>query len=766
MDVSDAVLGSWSIRLEPTVGLLLTAFFYWRGWLKLHRQVPHRFTPWRLVSFTFGLMVLFVAISSPLDAFAGLLLEVHMIQHLLLTMVAPPLMLLGFPYLPILSGLPRRVTREALAPFLTWPPFKRFCRWLTNPAVCWSSFVAISLGWHLPVFYELTLRSSGWHTFEHICFLAAGLLFWWPIVQPWPSHRRWPRWAMIPYLLLADLQNTALSAFFSFSDRVLYPTYEKVPQMGNLTPLADQNIAGAIMWIVGAVAYLIPAGVITMEFLSPPRRRMAKQIARSRMAATQANSRVARLRQSPAFRGLRGRSMSSVIFRSRFFRRGLQTFMLLLAIMVAADGFWGPQIAPMNLAGVLPWSHWRGFTVLALLAVGNFFCMACPFTLARDIGRRVLPAQWIWPRALRSKWLAVALIVSYLWAYEAFNLWNSPWLTAWIIVGYFSSAIIIDGLFRGASFCKYVCPIGQFHFIQSLTSPFEIKFRDPEVCRNCKTFDCIRGNEMHRGCELRLFQPKKSGNLDCTFCLDCIKACPHENVGIVPTVPGRELWNDRQRSSIGRFSNRLDLAMLALVLVFGAFANAAGMAAPVIEWLSRWQIQLGFISRPAALMVFFAGTVVAAPGALIAVGAWISRVVGKIGSSFKEVLCTFAMSLIPIGAGMWLAHFIFHLFTASHTPVPVIQRIASELRVPFAGHPDWAIRSWTVPELLDFEMLFLDLGLLLTLYAAWRVAQKFDRKGSKAVLIFAPWAVIATLLFCYGVWILFQPMEMRGTMMH
>ena len=757
MDVSDAVLGSWSIRLEPTLGLLLTAFFYWRGWWKLHRQVPHRFTPWRLVSFASGLLVLFVAIASPLDAFAGLLLQVHMIQHLLLTMVAPPLVLLGFPYLPILSGLPRAVTRDALAPFLTWSPFKKGFRWLTHPLVCWGSFVAVSFGWHLSVLFELTLRSSGWHTFEHLCFLATGLLFWWPVVQPWPSRRRWPRWTMIPYLLLADLANTALSAFFSFSDRVLYPTYEAVPQIGNLTAVADQNIAGAIMWIVGGMAYIIPAGVITMEILSPQRTRVPSSEFRVSSPRGRAFVRGA----APETRTPKLKTRNSKLW---FFRRGLQTVMLVLAIVVAADGFYGPQVAPMNLAGVLPWNHWRGFTVLALLAAGNFFCMACPFVLARDLGRRILPARWTWPRALRSKWLAVALVATYLWAYEAFSLWNSPWLTAWIIVGYFCSAIIIDGLFRGASFCKYVCPIGQFHFVQSLTSPFEIKFRDPEVCRKCRTFDCIRGNETHRGCELRLFQPRKSGNLDCTFCLDCVKACPHGNVGIAPTIPGRELWTDRQRSSIGRFSRRPDLAMLAIVLVFGAFANAAGMTAPVMAWLNRWQMGLGVISRPTVLLLFFAGTVIAAPAVLIALSAWVSTVVGELDRPLKEVLCSFAMSLIPLGAAMWLAHFFFHLFTASHTPVPVIQRIASDLHIPFAGDPDWAIRSWAIPELLDFQILFLDLGLLLTLYSAWRVAQKFDRK--RALRIFAPWAVIATLLFCYGIWIVFQPMQMRGTMMH
>ena len=110
----------------------------------------------------------------------------------------------------------------------------------------------------------------------------------------------------------------------------------------------------------------------------------------------------------------------------------------------------------------------------------------------------------------------------------------------------------IDGLFRGASFCKYVCPIGQFNFVQSLVSPLEVKVRDPDVCHSCRTKDCIRGRDGIPGCELDLFQPRKAGNLDCTFCLDCVHACPHDNIGILAVAPGRDLWHEPHRSGIGR----------------------------------------------------------------------------------------------------------------------------------------------------------------------------------------------------------------------
>ena len=121
---------------------------------------------------------------------------------------------------------------------------------------------------------------------------------------------------------------------------------------------------------------------------------------------------------------------------------------------------------------------------------------------------------------------------------------GSRWATS-------SLAFVIDGFFRGAAFCKYVCPIGQFNFVQSLVSPLEVKVRDPEVCASCRTKDCIRGRDGIPGCELHLFQPRKAGNMDCTFCLDCVHACPHDNIGILAGPPGSDLWHDALRSGVG-----------------------------------------------------------------------------------------------------------------------------------------------------------------------------------------------------------------------
>jgi cytochrome c oxidase assembly factor CtaG/ferredoxin len=781
---SDAILSSWSIPVGLTAGLIFSAFLYFRGWLKLQFQVPHRFPLWRLLAFWGGLLTIFIAVASPLDAFGGLLLQVHMVQHLLLMMLAPPALLSGAPYLPILSGLPRFMARDIVGPFLVWPPLKAFGNKLVNPIVCWIAFVTSNIFWHLPPLYELALSSRGWHELEHFCFLGTGLLFWWPLVQPWPSRARWPRWTMIPYLILADLQNTGLAAFLTFYDRVLYSTYEHAPRLWGFGARDDQVLAGVIMWVPGSIVFLVPAAVIAIGFLSPSLKVRPSEADERGIASRQETE------LSQWFRklNLRPRRKSEpfdlfkvpflgIILKSKLFRRGMQLILFLLAIAIVLDGWFGPQTAPMNLAGVLPWTHWRGFSVLALLICGNFFCMACPFTFVRDIGRRFLPAKRVWPRLFRTKWLAVVLIGIYLWAYEAFSLWNSPWLTAWVITAYFVAALLVDGFFRDASFCKYVCPIGQFHFVQSLVSPFEVKVRQPDVCASCRTYDCIRGNDQQRGCELKLFQPKKKSSFDCTFCMDCVHACPHENVSLIAVTPGKSLWDGEQRSSIGRFSKRTDLAGLILLLVCGAFANAAGMTAPISSLFDLCMLSLG-LGRPLVIGIFLLFTLVLLPAVLVSLAGLISRCLmedpkvtfhptlsARRESSRKPTLLTlisdFAPALVPLGFSMWIAHLGFHLFTGSHTPIPVLQRLAVDLKFGDFGLPNWAISSWAFPQLLDWEILFLDLGLLLSMYAAWRIAKRYT--SNRAIRVALPWLIFQIVLFLAGVWIIFQPMDMRGT---
>jgi cytochrome c oxidase assembly factor CtaG len=762
--LAETIFRSWKPDYETLAVLLLACAIYARGWWRLRRLRPQRFGVARLASFLSGIAAILLAIASPLDAFADLLLTAHMVQHLLLLMVAPPLLLYGAPYLPILRGLPAHALKHGVGPFLASPGLQWFGRKLTHPLVCWLAFTITSLTWHAPKFYELALRSPFWHEVEHLCFLGAALLFWWPVIQPWPSRAQWPRWAMIPYLFLADFQNTALAAFLIFCDRVIYPSYAAAPRLLNLSPLEDQAAAGAVMWVPGSVAYLIPIGLLIIQSLGSRRRAVRPSSWRAELPVIQTRGGSTSF---PAGR-TKGRDLLSVpIIGAALgrpgFRRAVQSAMFALALIVIADGLFGRQMSSMNLAGTLPWTHWRGLVVISLLVAGNFFCMACPFTLARDFGRRWLPARWRWPKRLRSKWLAVALLAVYMWAYEAFSLWDSPWWTAWIVIGYFVASFVIDGLFRGASFCKYVCPIGQFNFAQSLVSPLEVKIRNADVCRDCATYDCIRGNEAQRGCELGLFQPKKSGNLDCTFCLDCVHACPHQNVGIIGVTPGSQLTHDRYRSALGRLSQRMDMAALVLLLVFGSFVNAAGMIGPVVALERTLQQRLGLESLLPVTSALFLLALLVAPLLVVALCGVVWRALCGVAIRWKELACSFALALAPLGFSMWLAHLAYHFLTGATVVIPVAQRAASDLGSSMLGQPNWA-NSALLPLdwLTSLQILLLDGGLLLTLYASWRVARRFSARAGRALSLFAPWAGLAVMLYAAGVWIVFQPMEMRG----
>jgi polyferredoxin len=447
--------------------------------------------------------------------------------------------------------------------------------------------------------------------------------------------------------------------------------------------------------------------------------------------------------------------------------------LLLLSVVMILHGLFGPLLAPKNLATVLTWIHFRGALALILLCAGNFFCLACPFMVVRNAARRLFKPWMSWPRALRNKWASVALFVAILFVYELFDLWNSPWWTAWLIASYFIAALVIDGVFKHATFCKFVCPIGQFNFVASTVSPLEVSVRDHDVCARCKTKDCIRGRRDHpaspdfvvlqRGCELALFQPLKVGNMDCTFCLDCVHACPHDNVGILSRVPAAELMSDPTRSGIGLFSRRKDIAALVMVFTFGALLNAFGMVSPayaVENWVSGL---LGVKVEAPALSGIFAFFLVVEPVVLLGVAAWLTKVWSGNPRAVVPLAVRYSYALAPLGFGMWLAHYGFHFFSGLYTVIPVTQNALANLGWPILGAPAWRLTGIPARFIHPLEMGFLVLGLAGSLLVAFRLAEE-DAPG-KALRAFAPWASVSVILWLASLWLMYQPMEMRAMLM-
>ena len=258
-----------------TIIVILSGWVYLRGWFAIRRTRAAQFSLMRLNCFLLGLVVLWIALAS-LDDLADSSLSAHMVQHLLLMSAVPPLLLLGWPVVPLLRGLPSWILSPVVSPLLRLPGLRRLGRWLISPLVAWMAMNLVFLGWHVPAAYDFALTHEYWHEFEHICFLASSLAFWWCIVRPWPTQRRWNNWGwLVLYLLSADLVNTALSAFLAFCDWLVYGYYLDQTNPFHLSPLSDQVLGAAIMWVGGSFVFLAPAALITFRALQAPSRRTA-----------------------------------------------------------------------------------------------------------------------------------------------------------------------------------------------------------------------------------------------------------------------------------------------------------------------------------------------------------------------------------------------------------------------------------------------------------------------------------------------------------
>ena len=457
-------------------------------------------------------------------------------------------------------------------------------------------------------------------------------------------------------------------------------------------------------------------------------------------------------------------------FRWRYSRFVLQVPLLLVALLALYDGFFGRQLAPKNFATVSVWLHYRGFLVLAIAVLGNLFCAACPMMLVRGptrFAKRFLP-EFKWPRALRNKYFVIALTLLYLFAYEYWDLWASPWLTAWLILGYFGVAFVVDALFPEGTFCKYVCPLGNFNFTLSTVSPAQITARDPEVCLSCEGKYCVNGRVetpsgrktlreapnaegvRYPGCETKLYVPQIQSNMDCTLCMNCVRACPYDNVAWKLRAPGTEpAW--------ARY--KIDVVWLGVLLFFAGFMNAFAMVPPYYQLAERLAEVLGTRNEAVLLSSIFVLWTGLGLFLTLGVAALADRVSGVRASPLKAVRF-WGSGFFPLAFAMWAGHYAFHFLTGWASIIPVTQQALANLGLP-VGEPDWTLAA-LVPEnwLYPLQVAILYLGLLAASYVLFRRARERNH--------FLAGGIVFTyffLLVALALWVLAQPMEMRGTLL-
>ncbi|MFN8583239.1 MAG: cytochrome c oxidase assembly protein [Gemmatimonadaceae bacterium] len=251
---------AWNFDLQIILLLVLAASIYIRGlkrWPERSRE--HRW--WHTASYLTGLLLLLLVSESPLDRLAEHHFSMHMVQHMVMVMIAVPLVLIGAPTTPLLRGLPKSIKRGVIAPLAASRTARSLYRLITHPLVAFALY-SIAVGvWHvIPTWYDAAARDQVIHDVQHLSFLGGAFLFWWTVIDPAPLHARMGHLLRIAYVVAAATYQAALGAFITLSDGLLYSAYTDVRPVFDVSPLADQELGGLIMWIGGQMLHLFVVG--------------------------------------------------------------------------------------------------------------------------------------------------------------------------------------------------------------------------------------------------------------------------------------------------------------------------------------------------------------------------------------------------------------------------------------------------------------------------------------------------------------------------
>jgi cytochrome c oxidase assembly factor CtaG len=260
--------GGWSIQ-APVAYVALAGLMYWLG----GRNRPGRLNqdPRRTAAFVAGLAMIVLALDSPIDHYADELFWVHMVQHVLLLTVAPPLILLGRPWPRMWCALPLE-TRARVGRSIALARWAAPLRALSRPVPAWILFNATVVAWHIPAAYNATLTSSAIHQCEHAMFFFTGLLFWARVIDPGPLRPQlvWP-WR-IAYATGAMIVGWILAIVLVLAPHPLYPHYAALlHRPGGLSALTDQQLAGGVMWVLGSISYTVAFIIGFYRWLEPER---------------------------------------------------------------------------------------------------------------------------------------------------------------------------------------------------------------------------------------------------------------------------------------------------------------------------------------------------------------------------------------------------------------------------------------------------------------------------------------------------------------
>jgi polyferredoxin len=420
-----------------------------------------------------------------------------------------------------------------------------------------------------------------------------------------------------------------------------------------------------------------------------------------------------------------------------------------------------------NLSSILIWTVWWAGIIFTFVLVGRLWCFMCPVGAISEWIFRIFKPNRIFPARFRNVWLANFMFLLLTWLDIQVGVVRHPMVTGSLLIGITAVAIVVGLLFQRRSFCRYLCPIGGLIGIYSMFSAVELRSKDFEVCRSHNRKECYLGNEKGRGCPMFEMIPTMDSNNLCTFCGECIKSCPKNNLILRIRPFFKDAWTTRKRC--------LDEAALAIVLVGICIFVTGDMLEPWKGWMeSAMKIipsnQFGIEYRYTAELItksilYFSVSLLLVPGLMLLASAISNRLVRKDNPhGLKQTFITFGYMFIPIGLSLHLAHNLGHLLNESGKVIPAFQRVINTFTPFYIGEPNWRLGA---QPLIDASLLYwIQMGLFLvfyifSLYAGYRLAMnnyKDDRTSFSALI---PMILLSFFLMIVNVYLLNLPMAPR-----
>ena len=272
-------LAAWSTNPIPSFGLILAAYLYLTGLSRWHRPT-HPISRWQRISFFSGLVVVFIALQSPIDPIAEHMFSFHQLQHILIRMVAPLLILGGAPLTPMLRGLPSWALQGLVRPVVRHSLARSAYYRLTNPVVATFIFLGVLYLWQVPVNMNLALRNGLVHEFMHLTMMFSGFLFYWLVIDPKPHRSRLHYGLRVLYLGLIVIPNTMLGVALVFAGAPLYSEYVEAGQLFGMSIMTDQQLGGLMLWVPGDMMSILAAGVVMVLWYQKEEEQSAAEEAR------------------------------------------------------------------------------------------------------------------------------------------------------------------------------------------------------------------------------------------------------------------------------------------------------------------------------------------------------------------------------------------------------------------------------------------------------------------------------------------------------